>query len=415
MELKETQLQAERLRNVHDQLTLEVQRAQAALRVERKRAERHKERAKHFAEGLKAIHKALFHGNVCDLILRTCMAVTGATRGVYLTAHGDGFRARAAIDVDGYPQDPPSPFIDALCRKVTESRDTLVANRPEDLPATPPSDRPGERFHNCVAAPVAILKKFGGVVIVADKMSGEFEEDDVEQLVSVGDQAAVAVENQCLQRELQEAYLSVVSVLADALEAKDPYTHGHCEMVARLSRRTAERLALDDRVRGVACFGGLLHDIGKIGISDGVLNKPGKLLPEEWELMQSHVRVGRDLLERVPLLKQLAEVIMHHHERWDGTGYPDGLKGESIPLAARIVCVVDAYCTMISKRSYKESLPVEQAREEVKRFRGTQFDPRVVDAFLDVLDGPDPDDFDGQGIGRCDFYHVLRGAQPRRN
>src|SRR4051812_18338213 len=160
MELKEIRLQAERLREVHDQLTLEVQQAQAAVRAERKRAERHKERAKHFAEGLKAIHKALFHGNVYDLILRTCLAVTGATRGVYLTPHGDRFRARAAIAGDGSPQAPPSPFIDALCRKVTETRDTLVVNREEDMPAVPPSDRPGERFRNCVAAPVAILKKF---------------------------------------------------------------------------------------------------------------------------------------------------------------------------------------------------------------------------------------------------------------
>jgi putative nucleotidyltransferase with HDIG domain len=332
-----------------------------------------------------------------------------------LTVHGNRFRARAAVEVDGYPEDPPSPFIEALCRKVSESKDTLVVNREEDLPATPPSDRPGERFRNCVVAPVAILKKFGGIVIVADKMSGDFEEDDVEQVVSIGDQAAVAVENQFLQRELQDTYLSVVSVLADALEAKDPYTHGHCEMVARLSRRTAERLALNDHDRGVACFGGLLHDIGKIGISDGVLNKPGKLLPEEWELMQSHVRVGRDLLERVPLLRRLADVIMHHHERWDGTGYPDGLKGDAIPLAARIVCVVDAYCAMISKRSYKESLPAERARGELVRFRGTQFDPDVVDAFLEVLDTPDPDadDDDGKSLGRCDFYHVLRSARPR--
>jgi HD-GYP domain-containing protein (c-di-GMP phosphodiesterase class II) len=114
-------------------------------------------------------------------------------------------------------------------------------------------------------------------------------------------------------------------------------------------------------------------------------------------------------------LKRLSDVIMHHHERWDGTGYPDGLKGESIPLCARIVCVVDAYCAMISKRSYKESMVAEQARAELVRFRGTQFDPTVVDAFLEVLDTPNPDDRDdddGNSLGRCDFYHVLRAARP---
>jgi putative nucleotidyltransferase with HDIG domain len=188
-------------------------------------------------------------------------------------------------------------------------------------------------------------------------------------------------------------------------------------MVARLSRRTAERLALTDHDRGVACFGGLLHDIGKIGISDGVLNKPGKLLPEEWDLMQSHVRVGRDLLERVPLLKRLSDVVMYHHERWDGAGYPDGLQGESIPQAARIVCVVDSYCAMISKRSYKESITDDQARAELLRHRGTQFDPRVVDAFLEVLDTPDPAAADPEGgsVKSGDFYHVLRGGRESRN
>src|SRR4030095_11402518 len=111
---------------------------------------------------------------------------------------------------------------------------------------------------------------------------------------------------------------------------------------------------LTDAERGLVCYGGLLHDVGKIGVSDGVLNKPGRLMPEEWELMRSHVRVGRDLLGHVPALEQVADVVLHHHERYDGGGYPDGLKGEEIPLTSRIVCVADAYCAMIAKRSYKE-------------------------------------------------------------
>ena len=141
-----------------------------------------------------------------------------------------------------------------------------------------------------------LLKNFDGIVIVADKLHGDFEEDDVERLLSVGDQTQVAVENRHLNRQLQEAYLSTVTMLAHAVEAKDSNTHGHCEMVSRYSRLTAQLLDLDDYDRSVVCYAALLHDVGKIGVSDGILNKPGPLLPEERDLVRSHVRVGHDLI-----------------------------------------------------------------------------------------------------------------------
>ncbi len=174
--------------------------------------------------------------------------------------------------------------------------------------------------------------------------------------------------------------------------------------MARYSRLTARRLNLSDSDRGIVCYGELLHDVGKIGISDGVLNKPGKLLPEEWELMRSHVRVGRDLLARVPMLDRVADVVLHHHESYDGKGYPEGLSGEQISLAARIVCVTDAYCAMISMRSYKASSTPEQARAELVRCRGTQFDPAVVDAFLSVLDNPEPEEDEPEFSGFAGLY-----------
>ena len=235
--------------------------------------------------------------------------------------------------------------------------------------------------------------------------------------MSVGQNAGVAVHNQQLQAELMRAYFSVVGVLADAMEVKDPYTKGHCETVARWSRLTAAKLAEgDEKLRSVCCYGGLLHDVGKIGVSDGVLNKPGRLTPEEWSLMQSHVRIGRDLLAKVPELDGVVDVILHHHERWDGGGYPDGLRAEAIPLASRVVGVVDAYSAMISKRSYKDSMSSAEARAELTKCRGTHFDPAVVDAFLAVLDDPEPQPdatADGSWVmpglhGADDFRHVLR-------
>jgi len=414
LELQEARVRLARLADQNRRLAEDAEQQREQRDREHRRAQRQRERAEQLLSALRDVHRALFDGNVFALILKACITLSGATRGVYLTTRGNDLRVRAAVDVDGYPQSPPSEFLRALAEKALADGETVVCHSPDQMPASPDEGRPGERFHNCIVAPVVLLKDLNGVVIVADKLNGDFDDDDVETLVSVGDNAAVAVQNRQLQFELQQAYLAVVGVLADAVEAKDPYTRGHCAMVARYARLTAQRLAEDEKLRGLACYGGLLHDVGKIGVSDGVLNKPGRLLPEEMELMKSHVRVGRDLLARVPVLDSVADVVLHHHERYDGAGYPDGLKGDEISLAARIVAVVDAYCAMISKRSYKEAVSEAEARAEVLRCRGTQFDPAVVDAFLAVLDSPEADECDGPdpcgpppGFDPDEFRHLL--------
>lgn len=395
---------------VEGRLQQELQLVQRLLEAERARTARQRERADRLAAALKDIHRALFGGNVFDLILRACVTITGATRGVYLTAWGnDRFRARAAVDMDGYPKKEPSPFLRALGQRVVNEQESFVCNDARELSKFPPPDSSEEAFHNCLVAPAVLLKEFNGVVILADKPGDGFDEDDIETVMSVGDQAAVALENRQLRDELLRAYFSVVGVLADAIEAKDPYTKGHCEDVARYSRLTAMKLSESDEMHSISCYGGLLHDIGKIGVSDGVLNKPGKLLPEEWNLMRSHVRIGKDLLARIPALDGVADIVFHHHERYDGQGYPDGLKAEQISLAARIVCVVDSYCAMIAKRSYKDSATAAEAREELIRCKGTHFDPQVVDAFLSVLDHPEAVDPCPDG---CDLLPNLNSVTP---
>ncbi len=411
--------QARQAQEQQKQTADELRQARAQLARERQRAEHQKERANRLAESLKSVHRALFDGNVFSLILKACLGVTGGTRGLYVSVWGgDRFRVRAAVEMGQAVERPPSPFIEALCREALEGQKTILINQP-DKQSDLPKPGPHETFRNCMVAPAVLLKEMSGVVILADKVSGDFDEHDAEIVLSVGDQAAVAVENGRLQKELADAYFSIVGVLADAVEAKDPNLHGHCELVANYSRRTAERMQLTEVERGVACYGGLLHDVGKIGVSDGVLNKMGKLGPEEWTLMQSHVRVGRDLLSWVPAaLGQVAAVVMHHHERFDGTGYPDGLQGEAIPLAARIVGVVDAYCAMTVRRSYKESVADAEARAELTRCKGTHFDPAVVDAFLSVLDAPRDDEDDlvfafAPGSDHLnDFRSLLQSSRP---
>jgi HD-GYP domain-containing protein (c-di-GMP phosphodiesterase class II) len=413
--LAHVQQENNRLSSEVSQQTENLRKLDGQLQNEREQKERQRKRAEHMKEMVKEIHRSLFSGNIYQHILQACLALTGGTRGLYLTARGteDQLKVRAAVEVEGYPQAPPSPYIQALCRKVLDEGEAYICDEAEARASRlPKPDREGERFHNCVAVPVMLKKNFDGILIVADKVSGEFDEDDVEAVLSIGDQAVIATQNHQLQRRLQSAYLNTVSTLADAVEAKDPYTRGHCDHVSRLANRVAAFLGLPQNERSLVCYSALLHDVGKIGVSDGILNKTGPLLPEEREVVRSHVRVGHDLICNVPELEQVAHRVLHHHEWYDGSGYPDGLKGDQIPIASRIVCVVDSYCAMISRRSYKEAYPEDRAREELARCAGSQFDPYVVEAFLSVVDQPEiEDDYDGE-CGLLPGFEHLSPLQP---
>ncbi|HEX8217577.1 MAG TPA: HD domain-containing phosphohydrolase [Chloroflexia bacterium] len=418
--VQEVQALLDRAQESVSRLEASLNETQELREQERRAAMRYRDRAAQMAEGFKQIHRAMFEGGVYGLILKACLTITGATRGLYVTTRGgiDNLRIRAAEDIDGYPESPPSEFVKAICKRVLEENDSLVCNSEQELSDLPRPQREGEHFQNLVATPVVLLRSLNGIIIAADKLNGDFDEGDIETLLSVGDQAAIAVENKHLQQELQNSYVATVSMLADAVEAKDPYTHGHCDLVSRYARLIAEQMDLEQQDRAVICYAALLHDVGKIGVSDGVLNKPGPLLPEERELMRSHVRVGHDLLSKVPALSRVADVVLHHHEWYDGSGYPDGLRGDQIPIAARIVCCVDAYCAMITKRSYKEAYSVDRAREELLRCAGTQFDPTVVQIFLSILDttgGELIDDGDEEDAA-CGvlpgFYNLRELTQP---
>jgi putative nucleotidyltransferase with HDIG domain len=418
-EMQQAQRDAAAAREARQELEEELEQTQGQLAQARARAEANRARAEQLAAALKNIHRALFSGNVFELILRACIQLTSATRGLYIASWGDRFRVRAAVDVDGYPQAPLSPYLEGLCRRALERGEPIVCSDDEAV-AGLPAPGPAETFRNCLVAPAVLRGDFSGLVLLADKASGDFTREDAELVLSVGDQAAIAVENQRLHHNLIDAYFTIVGVLADAVETKDSYIHGHCELVARLARLTAQRLGLAPADCSVAFYGGLLHDVGKIGVSDGILNKPGRLTPEEWDLMRSHVRLGRDLLARVPQLRQVADVVLHHHERFDGTGYPDGLKGDAIPMTSRIVGAADAYCAMVTKRSYKEATTAEEARAELERCQGSHFDPRVVAALLDVLKQPedlkaDADNWElGEGLRHpADFRYLLEEPRSR--
>jgi len=180
--------------------------------------------------------------------------------------------------------------------------------------------------------------------------------------------------------------IQVVSSLASAIDAKDKYTNGHSSRVAEYSRMLAERAGYSGSEQDEIYMIGLLHDVGKIGVPDSVINKPAKLTAEELELIKKHPVVGSGILERIKERPKLAMGARWHHERYGGGGYPDGIAGEKIPEEARIIAVADAYDAMTSRRSYRNVMPQDKVRSEIENGIGTQFDPRFAKLMLQMID-----------------------------
>jgi response regulator RpfG family c-di-GMP phosphodiesterase len=187
-----------------------------------------------------------------------------------------------------------------------------------------------------------------------------------------------------LFRELERSYESTLQALVTALDFRDNETQGHSYRVVQYAVRVAERMGVDGEELTWIRFGAILHDVGKIGIPDSILRKPGKLDEAEWTEMQRHPEMGYRMLEHIEFLKPALDVVLGHQERWDGTGYPRGLAGTAIPLGARIFSVVDTFDAMTSDRPYRAALPVSEARAEIGRWSGKQFDPTVVEAFMSI-------------------------------
>lgn len=193
---------------------------------------------------------------------------------------------------------------------------------------------------------------------------------------------------QLMMAELQQAYEASLIMLANAIELRDRYTRGHVERVMNYALRVAERFTWPESEITPLRFGAILHDIGKIYIRESILSKAGSLTESEWDEMKQHTVIGADLLKGIPFLAGAIPVIRSHHERWDGLGYPDGLRGENIPMGARIVAVVDCFDAMTTDRIYHAASSPEEALEEIARGAGNRYDPAVVQVFLALKDNP---------------------------
>jgi HD-GYP domain-containing protein (c-di-GMP phosphodiesterase class II) len=213
-----------------------------------------------------------------------------------------------------------------------------------------------------------------------------FDQEDFYLADAVAASVAVGIESALLVEQQREQFLQTVTSLARAVEVRDPYTWGHARRVTDYSLVLADELKIGPAARHQIEIATPLHDIGKIGVDDAILRKPGRLTEEEFALMKQHPVMGAAILESVAGLAPMIPIVRHHHERWDGTGYPDGLAGEQIAPTARVVAVADAFDAMTSTRPYRPAMPPERAFAELRQHAGTHFEPGCVHAFLKARD-----------------------------
>jgi len=239
------------------------------------------------------------------------------------------------------------------------------------------------RTRNIICVPLKIKDKVIGVLEAINKKDGgNFDEEDLSVFLSLADQVAIALDNSRLYQDLEEMFFQTAESLADAIEKRDPYTGGHTQRVTQYSLIIAKYLDLKPLEKKWLKIASVLHDIGKIGVEDHILKKPNPLSAEEYDIIKKHSNMGAEILEHVKQLRNIVPGVKYHHEKIDGGGYPDGLKGEHIPLLAKIVAVADTYDAMTTDRPYRRALKKDEAVEELKRCAGTQFDQEVVKAFV---------------------------------
>ncbi len=240
-----------------------------------------------------------------------------------------------------------------------------------------------------ICFPLKAPKRTLGVLNLVRKNAAQpFSNVDLEIINVLSSQASISIENARLYHNIRNNYLKTVRGFALAVEAKDQYTHGHSENVMKFTVVLARKIGLSPQDVEQIKYAGLLHDIGKIGVSEAILNKPGRLSDEEFEEIRKHPELGARIISDVPFLKSLVPLVRHHHEFYNGAGYPDGIAGENIPFGARVLSVADAFEAMTSDRPYRKSLPRTVATDILRKESGTQFDPSIVDAFLAMLDDP---------------------------
>ena len=344
-----------------------------------------------------AINSSLGPKRVLEEVMDTLIALMRAERGFLMLRESDGeLSVQIARGIDHIQLDEEGfAFSKTIVHKVAETGDVvLTTNAQNDPRFGAQMSVAAYQLRSILCAPLKIKDNLIGVIYVDNRAhSGIFREDDLGLISAFANQAAVAIDNarlfknlQDANEELERAYQATLEGWVRALDLRDKETEGHTQRVTILTGRLARMLGVqgDDLVH--ITRGALLHDIGKMGIPDGILLKPGKLTEEERALIQKHPVYAYEMLHPIEFLHPAMDIPYCHHEKWDGTGYPRGLKGEQIPFAARIFPIVDVWDALISDRPYRKGLPREEVLQRLQADSGRHFDPQVVDAFIEMGD-----------------------------
>jgi putative nucleotidyltransferase with HDIG domain len=345
----------------------------------------------------RAINSSLGRRRVLEEVMDRLIGLMHAERGFLMSRQSDGklkFEIARGLSQVNLEEDEFKVSM-TVVQRVAETGDViLTTNAQEDPRFANQMSVMGYKLRSILCVPLKIKDKLIGVIYVDNKARiGTFRQDDLGLISAFADQAAVAIDNAQLiesleasNEELQEAYQMTLAGWVHALDLRDKETEGHTQRVTILTERLARMMGMigDDLIH--LTRGALLHDIGKMAIPDGILLKPGELTEEERALIRKHPVYAYEMLYPIEFLRPALDIPYCHHERWDGTGYPRGLKGEEIPFAARIFPVVDVYDALVSNRPYRKGLPLGEVRDIIKNGSGTHFDPRVVEAFLAMGD-----------------------------
>lgn len=268
----------------------------------------------------------------------------------------------------------------------TNGQGAVVDDVPNDPRFFPVADYVSSyETRNLIAVPVCIKGKTLGVLQAVNRKEGTFREEDLLLFQALANQVAIAIENSNLYKQMHDTFEEVTYAFADALEKRDAYTGGHTARVRQYSLMIGRRLDLSEDEMECLALASILHDIGKIGVADYILQKQGRLVDQEFTDMCRHPQLAVEILELIGAMRPLLPTIRSHHERFDGQGYPDGIAGEDIPLTARIISVADAFDAMTTDRPYRKALSHAAALQELSLHSGSQFDPRVVAAFTAAI------------------------------
>ncbi len=329
-----------------------------------------------------------------DATLRAILEVVSADRGAIVLRSADG-RGDGEVLAARSTTQAAAPFTvsrtlvsDVIARGIS----IFAHDASSDVRFADGQSVIGQHVRSVMCVPLRTTDETLGALYV-DSLSGagRFNESDLDLLAAIGNQAGVAMHRVRLMGELERLLLDTIKAIAATIDARDGYTHRHSERVAALTSQLSRELGLSDHERETAELSALLHDVGKIAVPDSILNKPGKLTPEEFAEMQKHPVHGARILGNIQsaTVKAVLPGVKYHHERWDGSGYPEGLKGDAIPFLGRLLGVADFYDALTSARAYRGAMSPDEAMALITKGSGAHFDPAIASALIRIFERGD--------------------------